>query len=186
MTNRCLVQNPICLSAGSPHRRTFAAIEHAELYTCKISCPSHGAAKGIDFLYQMAFAYASDGRIAGHLAQRFNVVGQQQGLRAHACRRKRGFGTGMATTNDNNIETGWKIHSSPRKSGDKIRAGSITFHLRNCSQNVQFLTRSDGGLLSLNIEPREKGLVLAVCRIVENRNYRLFIGLGNSPNKSFQ
>jgi hypothetical protein len=51
----------------------------------------------------MAFSNAADGRVAGHLAQGIEAVGQQQGLAAHAGGSERGFGAGMATAYDNNI-----------------------------------------------------------------------------------
>ncbi len=112
-----LIQDPIRLRPGGTHRRPLAAVQHPELDAGAVGGPRHGATERVDFLDQVALADPADGRITGHLAQRLNVVGQQQGLAAHARGRQRGLGTGVATTNDNDIETGRKLHSSPRKSG---------------------------------------------------------------------
>ena len=109
----------------------------------------------------MTLADAANGGVAGHLTQGLDVVGQQQGLGAHACSRQSGFSAGMATTNDYDIETGRIIHNITSANGDsekfsvsgnclKIRAGSITPHPVNCSQNVQILTRQAG--LSKDLE----------------------------------
>ena len=119
MANGSLIENAICLGTGGSHGRSLAAVQYPELDTGLVGGFSHGATEGIYLFHQMAFTNASDGRVTGHLTQGFNVVGQQQGLGTHACSRQRGLGTGMATTNDNDIETGRKIHSSPRKSGIK-------------------------------------------------------------------
>jgi hypothetical protein len=51
----------------------------------------------------MTFSNSADGRVAGHLAQGVEAVGQQQGLAAHAGGSERGFGAGMTTAYDNNI-----------------------------------------------------------------------------------
>ncbi len=119
MANGGFVQNPVRLSTGGTHCRALTAVQDPELDACLIGGPGHGAAQGIDFLHQMALANATDGRVTGHLPQSLNVVGQQQGLRTHARSRQGGFSTGMATTNDNDIETGRKLHTTPRKSGKK-------------------------------------------------------------------
>ena len=79
-----LVQDAVRLSACCPHRRTFAAIEYAELDTAFIGSRRHRAAEGVDFFNQMTFADPADCRIAAHLPEGFHVVGQQQGFYAHA------------------------------------------------------------------------------------------------------
>jgi hypothetical protein len=52
----------------------------------------------------VALANAADGRIAGHLAQRLDAVGEQQGAAAHACRSQRGFRAGMAASHHDDVE----------------------------------------------------------------------------------
>ena len=51
----------------------------------------------------MAFADAADRRVAGHLPERFDIVGEQQRLRAHACGSQRGFRTCVAAADDNDV-----------------------------------------------------------------------------------
>ena len=70
----------------------------------------HRAAQRIDLLDQMALADAADRRIAGHLAQRLDVVGQQQRARAHPGRCERSLGAGMAAADDDDVETLREVH----------------------------------------------------------------------------
>ena len=108
--NRCLVQRPVGLGPGRAYRRAFASVQNPKLYPAVVCGQGHGAAEGIDFLDQMAFANAADGRIAGHLAQRFDVMGQQQGFSTHARRRQARFGTSVAAADDDNVELLGVIH----------------------------------------------------------------------------
>ncbi len=52
----------------------------------------------------MALADTADGRVAGHLPQGIDVVGQQQGAGAHARTGQGGLGTPVAAAYDNDIE----------------------------------------------------------------------------------
>ena len=61
------------------------------------------AVEGIDFPHEMALAQSTDRRIAGHLADRIEAMGQQQGAGAQASRRGRGFAAGMAGAHHDNI-----------------------------------------------------------------------------------
>ena len=85
--DRRLVEDAVGLRPGGAHRRTLGAVEDAELDAGLVRGDRHGAAQRIDFLDQVALADAADRRVAAHLPQRLDVVGQQQGLAAHACRR---------------------------------------------------------------------------------------------------
>ena len=91
-----LVDGPhtVGLRAGRAYRRPLAAVQYAELDATEVGGSRHGAAQGIDFLDQVALADATDGRVTAHLPEGFHVVGQQQGLHAHACCSERGFGAG--------------------------------------------------------------------------------------------
>ena len=77
LADRGLVQHAVSLRSGCPHGRALSAVEHTELDACLVGSDSHGAAEGIDFLDQMAFADTANGGVAAHLTQRFNVVTQQ-------------------------------------------------------------------------------------------------------------
>ena len=63
----------------------------------------HRAAQRVDLLDQMALADAADRGIAGHLAERLDVVGQQQRARAHARGGQRGLGAGVAAADDDDV-----------------------------------------------------------------------------------
>ena len=108
--DRGLVENAVGLRTGGTHRRAFAGVEYAELDASTVGGAGHGAAQCIDLFDQMALADATNGRVATHLAEGFDVMGQQQGRRTHTRSRQRGFGTGVTTTNDNDIETLREIH----------------------------------------------------------------------------
>ncbi len=97
------VQHAIGLHARGAHRRTLAGVEYAELDTGTVGGLRHHPAEGIDFPYQVALADAADCRIAAHLSERVEVMGQQQGTCAQARRRQRGLGPGMATPDDNHV-----------------------------------------------------------------------------------
>ena len=99
-----LVEDAIRLRAGGADRRALGAIENAELDAAFIGRRGHRAAQRVDLLHQMALADAADRRVATHLAQRLDVVGQQQRADAHAGRRQCGLGAGMAATDHDHVE----------------------------------------------------------------------------------
>jgi hypothetical protein len=101
--DRGLVQRAIRLAAGRAHCRTFRRVQRAPLDAGAIGCAGHDAAQRVDLLDQMAFADAADRRVATHLAERFDVVRQQQRARAEACGREGCFRAGVTATNDNDI-----------------------------------------------------------------------------------
>ena len=109
-TDRRLVQHAVGLRAGGAHRRPFAAVEDAELDAAAIGRPRHRAAERVDLLDQMAFADAADSWVARHLAQRLDVVAQQQRAAAHPRRSQTGLGAGVAAANDDDIETIRVVH----------------------------------------------------------------------------
>ena len=74
------IERAIALSARSPHRGALRAIQHAELDRGTIGSAAHDAAQGIDFADDGTLRNAADGRVAGHLANRFEVGGKQQSV----------------------------------------------------------------------------------------------------------
>lgn len=102
--DRGLVQHAVGLRAGRAHRRALARIENAKLDARLVGGNGHGAAQRIHLFHEVALADAADRRVAAHLPQRLDVVGEQQRLGAHACSGQRGFGAGMATADDDHIE----------------------------------------------------------------------------------
>ena len=123
--NRRLVQNAIGLGTSGTHRRPLAAVENAELDATPVRRQRHGATEGVDLLYQMPLADTSNGRVATHLADGFDVVGQQQCVRTHARRRKRSLGAGMAATDYNHIEVLRVPHLSPINSMKTLNHSSL-------------------------------------------------------------
>ena len=63
----------------------------------------HQPPQGIHFLNQMPLADAANGRVAAHGAQGVDIVGQQQGARAHARRRQGRFGARVTAADDDDL-----------------------------------------------------------------------------------
>ena len=104
------VERAVGLRARGANSRTFRGIECAPVDAGIIGGGGHDAAERVDFLDQMPFADAADGRIAAHRADGFDVVCQQQGARTGARRRQGGFGAGVAATNHNHIKGMQGVH----------------------------------------------------------------------------
>ena len=64
---------------------------------------AHQPVQGVDLADQMALAQAADGRVAAHLADGLELVGEQQGARAEARRRRGGFAAGVAAADDDHV-----------------------------------------------------------------------------------
>ena len=67
--------------------------------------PAHQPVEGVDLAHQVALAQAADGRVAGHLADGLELVGEQQGARAEARRRGRGLAAGVPAADDDHVRT---------------------------------------------------------------------------------
>ena len=74
----------------------------------------HRAAERVDLLREVALADAADRGIAAHLAQRLEVLGEQQRAAAEPCGRQRGLGAGMAATDDDAVVTIRIFHRGSR------------------------------------------------------------------------
>ncbi len=113
--NRGLVSHAIRLGSSGANRRPLAGIEHTKLDAGQVGCLCHGTTQGIDLLDQMALADPADGGIAGHLAQRLDVMRQQQGAGTATCRCQSGFGTGMTTADHDDLKTVGILHGLPHE-----------------------------------------------------------------------
>jgi hypothetical protein len=71
---------------------------------CRICGFGHNPTQGIYFSHQMAFTDSADRWIAGHLAQRLDILRHQQRLRAHASRRQSRFAASVTPTHNNHIK----------------------------------------------------------------------------------
>jgi len=104
LADRRLVQDAVGLGTCGAHGRALGAVEDAELDAALVGGQRHRAAERVHFLDEMAFADAANAGVAAHLAQGFNIVGQQQRLAAHAGSGQRCLGAGMAATDNDDIE----------------------------------------------------------------------------------
>ena len=77
------VKLAIGLGAGAAHRGPFAAVQNPKLDAALVGHPSHQAIQGIDFADQMALAETADGRVARHLADGSEPMGDERRARAH-------------------------------------------------------------------------------------------------------
>ena len=75
--------------------------------TCLIDGLGHDTAQGIDFLDQMALAYAAYGRVAGHLADGVGVLCKDERLAAEAGGGESGLDAGMAGAEEWDAELEW-------------------------------------------------------------------------------
>jgi hypothetical protein len=65
------VQAAVALRSWRPHRGTLSAVQHPELDHRQVGGASHDATQRIDFAYHRSLRDATDGRVAGHLADGF-------------------------------------------------------------------------------------------------------------------
>jgi hypothetical protein len=80
-TNSSAVEPAIALRTGRPYRRTFGAVQHPELYAGLVGGPAHHTTESIYLSHNGPLGDPTDGRIAGHLAYRLEVLGQQESTR---------------------------------------------------------------------------------------------------------
>jgi hypothetical protein len=79
-------------------------VENSELNSGFVCGARHGAPEGVDLFDQVPFADAPDGRIAGHLAKRLDVMREQKRFTPQTGTGKRGLAPGVASSDDNYIK----------------------------------------------------------------------------------
>jgi hypothetical protein len=67
----------------------------------------------------VAFANTTDGRVAAHLSQSLDILGQQQGFYALTGRSQRSLSPGVTATDNNDIIMILVTHSAPNKLENK-------------------------------------------------------------------
>ena len=102
-SDRTAVQLAVGLGARPLHGRPLAAVQHPELYARPVDGAAHDAVQSVDLAHQMALAEPADRRIAGHFADGFELVRDQQRLRAPPGRRRRRFAARMAAADHDDI-----------------------------------------------------------------------------------
>ena len=65
---------------------------------------AHHAVQRVDLAHDVALAEAADRRVARHLADAVEAMRDQRRARAHAVRRQRGLGAGMAAADHDDVE----------------------------------------------------------------------------------
>jgi hypothetical protein len=94
---------PVGLRAGRAHGRALAPVQHPEVNAGPIGGLGHRPAQRVDLAHQVTLADPADRRVAAHLADGFDVVGQQQRARTAACRRQGGLGPGVAAADHDHV-----------------------------------------------------------------------------------
>ena len=102
-TNGGPIQVAIRLAARGAYRRTLARVQATPLDPGRVRCLRHHATERVDLAHQMALADATNGRVAAHLADGLDVVGQQQRARTRTCRGQCGLGAGVAATDHDHV-----------------------------------------------------------------------------------
>ena len=106
LADRGPIERAVGLGARPTHRRSLAAVQHPELDAGAIDRARHDAVKRIDLAHQMAASQAADRRVAGHRPDGLELVGEQDGARAHARARGRRLAAGVAAADDHDIAAG--------------------------------------------------------------------------------
>ena len=125
LLHRLAVELAVGLRPGTPDCRTFAGVEHPELDAGPVDDPGHEPVQGVDLADQLALGQAADGRVARHLADGGEVVGDEQRAGAEARRRRRSLAAGVAAADNDHVEAGHGADTS-------VAAGGCQNSLRRC------------------------------------------------------
>ena len=102
--HRLPVELAVGLGARTAHGRTLAAVEHAELDAGRVGDAAHQAVQRIDLAHQMALAEPADRRVAAHLADGRELVGDQRRRHAEPRRGRRSLAAGMPAAHNDHAE----------------------------------------------------------------------------------
>ena len=98
------VELAVGLGARALHGRPLGTVEQPELDAGRVGDAPHQAVQRIDLAHQVALTEPADSRVARHLANCREFVGDQRGACAHAGRRSRSLAAGMAATDNDDVE----------------------------------------------------------------------------------
>ncbi len=127
--NSLPIQHAVRLGARGTHRRPLAGIEDAKLDSGLVGGGGHCATERVHFLDQVPLADSTDGRIAGHLAKGFDIVGQQQRAATRPGRRQGGLGAGVSAAHHDDFERIGVFHCGAGKEGRIIPESPDTVDL---------------------------------------------------------
>jgi hypothetical protein len=102
-THGSSVQPAIALCPRGPHRRSLGSVQHPELNAGQVGGPTHDSTERVHFAHYCALRNPADGGVARHLADGFQVLGQQEGSRASAGCECSGFRTSVTATDYDDI-----------------------------------------------------------------------------------
>ena len=115
------IELPIRLEARTLDRGALAAVEHAPVDRGPVGRARHQAVEDVELADQMTFADTADRRIARHLADVLGPEGDKSDARATARRGGGSLASGMAGTNDQDVE-----HAEALSGFGRIRKSSQT------------------------------------------------------------
>ncbi len=116
-TNGLAVEHPVCLRPRGTDRWSLAGIERAKVDARAVRGACHGAAERIDLPRQVTLADTADGRIAAHLPERIEIVGQQQRACAGSRRGESRLGSGVASAHHDAVELFGIVHGRSHSQG---------------------------------------------------------------------
>ena len=93
------------LGAWSTYGWTLGAIQQAILDRGAVGHTSHDAVKCVDLANQMPLSQTADGRVTGHHAYGFGILGQQRCADSHARGCGRSFTACMAAADDDHVKS---------------------------------------------------------------------------------
>src|SRR5918994_1426667 len=101
--NCSAVQAAIALSSGRPHSRSLGTVQHPELNARKVGGSAHDAAESIDLAHHCALGNSPDRGVAGHLSYGLKILGEQEGPRTAARRKRSRFRSGVTSADNDYI-----------------------------------------------------------------------------------
>ena len=124
LADRAPVERAVGLCAGRADGRSLARVQRAEMDAGAVDRARHCAAERVDFLREVTLADAADRRVAAHLPERLEILGEQQRARAEPGGRERRFGAGVAAADHDAIVACRIIHASSLVDGIDSRASA--------------------------------------------------------------
>ncbi len=97
------IRGLVGLRTPRTHGGSLARIQKSKLDSGLVGRQAHLAAERVNLADQVALADTADRRVARHLADMVEVEREHQRARTHPGRSQRGFDTGMAGTDDDNV-----------------------------------------------------------------------------------
>jgi hypothetical protein len=104
MSDRTSIETAIALRSGRPDRWPLTAIQHAKLQHGKIGGLGHDAAQRIYFADYRTLGHSADCGVTRHLANGLERARNDRDASSDPSSSDSGFGAGVASTDDDDIE----------------------------------------------------------------------------------